>query len=173
MVTTVGRPSGTARHGETDCRHEQFEEWHATQQAEHKQQRDDAERGPHQDAAKRSEFLLKRCVFIGPGFFEQAGDVSHLGLHRGGDDHGPPAASDHAGSHEDHVLAAAERHIFLAERDGVFFNGFRFAGQGALHAFEGRGSQQSRVGGDEIACLQFQHRFVVPRFSGWRGGDGG
>ncbi len=140
------------RDREGDGRHEELIEGLAPQQAqEHRGDEGGAGDGD-QLAGQLGQLLGERSDGL-VSAREQVGDVADLGLHAGGGDHEGRRATRHAGVHEDHVDAIAQRRLGIRQRGYVLGNRQGFAGEGRLVHLEGGGGDETPVGGNEVAGL--------------------
>ena len=156
-VTTAGKLSGRAATARlTDVRKSPKIPV-PPRQSEAKEQHNDRERRPKEDAAEGFQLSLERRIFLAARFGDESCDGTDFGPHSGGDHDRATRTSRHARAHEDHVAPVADREIRPIQHGGALVDGLGLAGQRGFDASERRRDQQPGVGGDEIARLEFEN----------------
>ena len=91
------------------------------------------------------------------GFADHLGDLADLGVLSSGDNHAFTTAVGHAGGGVSHVDPVADANFFVSHIIGVFFNRYRFAGEGGFLNLQVDRAGQPQVGGDNAAGIQHNH----------------
>ena len=120
----------------------------------------DAQHQPGQHPGELAELALQRGLAV-LGLGQRVGDLAHLAVHAGGRDHRNAAAVSHAGTHVDHVLPVAQRHVLRlrgqVDRVDELRHRHRLARERRFLDLETGALDQPPVGRHRISRLQQHH----------------
>ena len=181
MVTTAGRPSGTAamaRLTETmkasvislaNCfkvRQRVLEQEGQIRIVDHSNQEDHRHQDQGADAQGLAQFIqpaLERSFFRFDAL-QHGGDQTQLGVHAGAGDHAAPAPVGDRGAHEGSILPVAQRGVAVQLDGGVLLHRQRFTGERGLFDPHVDGFQQAHIRRDKVARFEVddvaRHQFA-------------